>query len=160
MTADAREAVDFIYMEAALLDDERYREWLDLFAEDGRYWVPLLGARQAEEEKHNAIADEDRMLLSLRIERLTSGLAHSQHPRSSMQHVLQEPTLLKVREDEGTFTLRTSFVYAESRGDDMVTLYGHYIHRLIRVRNTLRISLKRVNLVNSGSRLPMIQLFP
>lgn len=77
-----------------------------------------------------------------------------------MQHVLQEPTLLKVREDEGTFTLRTSFVYAESRGDDMVTLYGHYIHRLIRVRNTLRISLKRVNLVNSGSRLPMIQLFP
>lgn len=160
MTANARQAVDFIYTEASLLDEERYQEWLDLFAEDGRYWVPLQGARQAEAEKHNSIADEDRMLLSLRIERLRAGLAHSQQPKSSMQHVLQQPLLLEITDDEATFILRTPFVYAESRGDDMVTLYGHYIHKLVREQNKLRISLKRVNLVNAGSRLPMIQLFP
>jgi 3-phenylpropionate/cinnamic acid dioxygenase small subunit len=160
MTADTKEAVDFVYMETSLLDEERYHEWLDLFAEDGRYWVPLKGTHQAEAEKHNSIADEDKMLLSLRIERLRAGLAHSQQPKSSMQHVLQQPVLLEIREDKGTFTLRTPFVYAESRGDDMVTLYGHYIHKLVREQNKLRISLKRVNLVNAGSRLPMIQLFP
>jgi len=160
MTANPEEAVDFIYMEASLLDEERYQEWLDLFAEDGRYWVPLMGARQAEAEKHNSIADEDKMLLSLRIERLRAGLAHSQQPKSSMQHVLQQPVLLDIRENESAFTLRTPFVYAESRGDDLVTLYGHYIHKLVRQRNQFRISLKRVNLVNAGSRLPMIQLFP
>jgi 3-phenylpropionate/cinnamic acid dioxygenase small subunit len=160
MAPDKNELVDFVYMEASLLDDERYQEWLALFAEDGRYWVPLHGARQEATEKRNSIADEDRMLLSLRIERLRAGLAHSQQPRSSMQHVLQQPTVLQVREAEGSATLRTPFVYAESRGDEMITLHGHYIHELVRVQDRLRIALKRVNLVNAASRLPMIQLFP
>jgi 3-phenylpropionate/cinnamic acid dioxygenase small subunit len=100
------------------------------------------------------------MLLSLRIERLRAGLAHSQQPRSAMQHVLQRPTVLQVQDSEGRATLRTPFVYAESRGDDMVTLHGHYIHQLVRAEDGLRIALKRVNLVNAASRLPMIQLFP
>jgi 3-phenylpropionate/cinnamic acid dioxygenase small subunit len=160
VTSAARELVDFVYAEASLLDDERYEEWLALFAADGRYWVPLQGARQAEAEKRNSIADEDRMLLSLRIERLRAGLAHSQQPRSSMQHVLQQPIVLQAEDAAGCAILRTPFVYAESRGDEMVTLHGHYIHRLIRESSALRMSLKRVNLVNAGSRLPMIQLFP
>lgn len=160
MSFDMAELAAFVYMEASLLDDGRYAEWLDLFADGGRYWVPLLGARQGETEKHNSIADEDRMLLSLRVERLGAGLAHSQQPRSSMQHVLQQPALLQFGEPAGTCTLRTPFVYAESRGDDMVTLYGHYVHTLVREHQALKILLKRVNLVNAGSRLPMIQLFP
>ena len=160
MAPDKNELVDFVYMEASLLDDERYQEWLDLFADDGRYWVPLHGARQEATEKRNSIADEDRILLSLRIERLRAGLAHSQQPRSSMQHVLQRPTVLQVGEADRSATLRTPFVYAESRGDEMVTLHGHYIHELVQVQDRLRIALKRVNLVNAASRLPMIQLFP
>ena len=31
----------FYFAEAALLDDHRYREWLDLFAEDLHYFVPI-----------------------------------------------------------------------------------------------------------------------
>jgi 3-phenylpropionate/cinnamic acid dioxygenase small subunit len=158
MADGTNELVDFIYSEASLLDDERYDEWLDLFAKDGRYWVPLEGARQQETQKRNSIADEDRMLLSLRIERLRAGLAHSQQPRSAMQHVLQQPALLK--HEDGRATLRTPFAYAESRGDEVITLHGHYIHQLVCVQDRLRISLKRVNLVNASSRLPMIQLFP
>ena len=158
MATDTRELVDFVYREASLLDDERFDEWLALFAEDGRYWVPLEGARQEQGQKRNSIADEDRMLLSLRIERLRAGLAHSQQPRSAMQHLLQQPVVLG--EAEGRTSLRTPFIYAESRGDEVITLHGHYIHELVRVPEGLRIALKRVNLVNASSRLPMIQLFP
>ena len=32
--------------EAALLDAGRFDDWLALFADDGRYWVPLQGAAQ------------------------------------------------------------------------------------------------------------------
>ena len=53
----------FVEDEAALLDDGRYDEWLALFASDGHYWVPLLGARQADPHTHNSIAYEDRLLL-------------------------------------------------------------------------------------------------
>jgi len=158
MATDTKELVDFVYREASLLDDERFDEWLALFAEDGRYWVPLEGARQEQGQKRNSIADEDRMLLSLRIERLRAGLAHSQQPRSAMQHVLQQPVVLG--QAEGRASLRTPFIYAESRGDEVITLHGHYIHELVRVPDGLRIALKRVNLVIASSRLPMIQLFP
>lgn len=161
MTMDMNELEQFLYSEAALLDDGRYEEWLALFADEGRYWVPLQGASQPEAGKYNAIADEDRMLLALRIERLKAGIAHSQQPRSSMQHLLQRPMLLPADPvDAGVAVLRTPFVYAESRGDELVTLHGHYIHRLVRRDGHLRIALKRVNLVNASSRLPMIQLFP
>jgi 3-phenylpropionate/cinnamic acid dioxygenase small subunit len=53
MAIDTNELVDFVYKEAALLDEEQYQEWLALFAEDGRYWVPLHGARQEATEKRN-----------------------------------------------------------------------------------------------------------
>ena len=36
-----REAVeDFLYHEAELLDERRYRDWLELFADDAVYWMP------------------------------------------------------------------------------------------------------------------------
>lgn len=160
MTSEHQSLIDLIYLDARLLDDGRYDEWLDLFSEDGRYWVPLQGKAQSEAAKSNALADEDRMLLALRIERLKAGKSHSQQPQSSMQHILQAPLLLQADTEAGSYSFHTPFTYAESRGDDLVMLYGHYIHRFVAVDGRPRIALKRVNLVNSMSRLPMIQLFP
>ena len=57
-------AADFVIREARLLDEQRWDEWLALFADDGRYWVPLQGAAQEEGALHNALADEDRLLAS------------------------------------------------------------------------------------------------
>jgi biphenyl 2,3-dioxygenase beta subunit len=34
------EIEQYYYHEAELLDDHRYREWLDLFSGDARYWMP------------------------------------------------------------------------------------------------------------------------
>ena len=36
-----QEVEDFLYHEAELLDERRYEEWLDLFTEDARYWMPM-----------------------------------------------------------------------------------------------------------------------
>ncbi len=160
------ELADFIYMESRVLDDQHYEQWLALFADNGRYWVPLKGAQQSEEEKYNSIADEDMLLLKMRVSRLLDGRSHSQQPPSQGQHVLQMPSLIETNSDRDgansatVYTLRTPFTYAESRGLDFVTLYGHYVHRLALVDGQLRILLKRVNLVNAHAPLPSIQLFP
>ncbi|TFZ00850.1 aromatic-ring-hydroxylating dioxygenase subunit beta [Ramlibacter henchirensis] len=150
-------AQEFIAHEAHLLDAQRYDEWLALFAEDGRYWVPLQGAAQTEGALHNSLADEDRLLLSLRIERLKNPRAHSQHPASRCQHLLQAP--VQVQADEGN-AWRTPFLYIESRGERQVLLAGSYTHRLARVGGDWRIRLKRVDLLDAGKPLPAIQLFP
>ena len=150
----------FIYQEARLLDARRHDEWLALFTEDGRYWVPLQGDAQADAAGHNSIADEDRMLLSLRIERLKNPRAHSQHPASQCQHVLQQPSLESSDPKAGHYELHTPFVYTEARGAAQVVLTGCYRHWLVCLSGELRIRLKRVNLLNPGAALPAIQLFP
>ena len=151
-------AAALIAHEARLLDEKRYDDWLALFADDGRYWVPLQGAAQREGAPHNALADEDRLLLSLRIERLKNPRAHSQHPPSHSQHVLQASTL--VRDEPGLCELRTPFVYIEARGERHLTLSGSCFHRLVKVGSACRIRLKRVDLLDAGPPLPAIQLFP
>ena len=153
------ECVYLIYREAFLLDEGRYEEWLKLFSPNGRYWVPL-SKSQREGDAQLSIADEDMNLLRLRVQRLASGRAHSQQPPSFMQHVLQQPMLSEEGTETDTYVFRTAFSYSECRQDDVVVLHGHYIHRLVRLDGQWRIELKRVNLVNAASRLPMIQLFP
>ena len=151
---------DFVAHEARLVDEQRFAEWLDLFAEDGRYWVPLAGAAQAEGQAYNALADEDRLLLSLRVRRLADPKAHSQHPRSRCQHVLQGSQLVAADDAAGTCELRTPFLYIESRGARQLLLAGTATHRLVRAGDAWRIRMKRVDLLDAAEPLPAIQLFP
>jgi 3-phenylpropionate/cinnamic acid dioxygenase small subunit len=150
---------DFVAAEAALLDEGRFDDWLALFAEDGHYWVPLLGARQRDPLSHHSIAFEDRLLLQLRIERLKNPRAHSQHPPSHCQHVLQSSRVEQLEPAAGTATLRTPFVYVEARGERQLMLAGRYRHELVRTAHGLRIRRKRVDLLNAEQPLPAIQLF-
>ncbi len=157
-----RELADFIAFEAALLDAGRHDEWLALFADDGRYWVPLQGSRQADPFSHHSIAYEDRLLLQLRVERLKNPRAHSQQPRSSCQHVLQRSSLEPQDGDaaaDRTERLRTPFLYVEARGDEQTMLAGTCRHQLSRIDGAWKIREKRVDLLNPERPLPAIQLF-
>ena len=154
-----RELVDFVAAEAALLDAGRYDEWLALFTEDGRYWVPLQGAGQLDPVSHNSLAYEDRLLLALRVERLKSPRAYSQHPPSSCQHVLQRSVVEPAAGAGDTVRLRTPFIYLEARGEHQLTLAGTCTHCLERVDGAWKIRQKRVDLLGPERPLPAIQLF-
>ena len=144
--------IQFVRHEARLLDEQRWDEWLALFAEDGRYWVPL-SPEQTDPLGHNSLAYEDTLLLRLRIERLKEG-PFSQHPRSRSQHVLQQP------ETVAPGIVRTAFLYAEVRGDEQQLHAGTAYHHLRETEDGLRIVLKRVDLLSAGMALPSLQLFP
>ena len=156
--ADVQAVQDFVLGEARLLNQARYQEWLALFATDGRYWVPLGGDTQSESDTHNALALEDRLLLTLRIERLLAGRAHSQQPASRSAHVLQLPQVDVCNDHHAE--VYTPFTYVESRGEQQIWLVGQWCHRLCREQGAWRIALKRVNLLNAGATHSAIQLFP
>jgi 3-phenylpropionate/cinnamic acid dioxygenase small subunit len=149
------EITRFIYREARLLDEKHWDAWYELFTEDGHYWVPLT-RNQPDAEFHTSLAYEDKLLLRLRIERLRRR-PPSQHPESWSQHVLQVPEIEPA--GDGAWQTRTAFQYAEARGDDMQMLTGVALHHLVWQDGTLRIRLKRVNLLNCDAALPSIQLF-
>lgn len=148
----------FVVDEARLLNAGDFEAWLALFHEEGRYWVPLAGAQQAESPLAASLADEDRYLLATRIRRLKSPVAHSLEPGVRSFHVIQAP---EVQEGaDGDHVVHTPFLYTEIAGTRKIGLTGTWRHRLRATPAGLRIVLKRVDLLNAGAAHEIIQLFP
>jgi 3-phenylpropionate/cinnamic acid dioxygenase small subunit len=155
---DERELVELVYREARLLDEKRYDEWFALLAENVRYWVPLAGSG-TDPAAGQSIADEDRLLLEIRIRRLGSPKAYSMHPPPASRHVLQAPAVETLDHAGNRYVTQTPFLYVEAHGDEQVTLAGSVRHEMRIEAGELRIALKRVDLVNAGAALPAIYLF-
>jgi 3-phenylpropionate/cinnamic acid dioxygenase small subunit len=163
----AEELADFVYREARLLDAGAFTDWLALFAEDGRYWVPLEPAQSESDRSAQSIADEDLMLLRIRIARLENPRAYSLHPPVRCQHVLQQPRIERADDapeagagrQGAEFLLHTPFMYAERRAEEQLVLFGTARHRLRRGPAGLQIVLKRIDLLGADTALPSIYLF-
>jgi 3-phenylpropionate/cinnamic acid dioxygenase small subunit len=153
-----RELIDFVVNEARLLDDKRYDEWLDLWTDDGIYWVPLT-PDQTDGLTHNSHLYEDKLLRTLRVERLKSPRAYSQQPPSRALHLLQTPTVEPGEASDGSHVVRSAFHYSEAQGDEIQHLVGTVYHHLVREGGALRLRLKRVDLLNGEAALPAVQLF-
>jgi 3-phenylpropionate/cinnamic acid dioxygenase small subunit len=149
------EVTSFIYKEARLLDEKRFDEWYELFADDAYYWVPLAPG-QTDPLLHNSLAYEDKLLLKLRIERLKLPTAYAQKPASRCHHLMQAP---EVEQAFGGFLVRTPFIYTETRGDESQRYAATAWHTLVESREGLRIRLKKVEILNADAALPSIQLF-
>jgi 3-phenylpropionate/cinnamic acid dioxygenase small subunit len=157
---EERALVRFVFDEARALNERRYGDWLAMFAAAGRYWVPLQGEAQSEGALAASLADEDRVLLSIRIERLKNPRAWSLGSGVASLHVVQLPQVVESDEQAGAFQLSTPFTYVETKGDRQFLLAGTWKHRLVLEDGGLKIALKRVDLVNPGAAHEAIHLFP
>lgn len=92
----------FLYHEAALLDEWSLDAWLELFTPECRYEVTPLGEDDAvtmsPEIVYFLIAD-DRERLAARVERMKSPAAHVENPRSRTRHLY---TNVRISADEGS----------------------------------------------------------
>jgi 3-phenylpropionate/cinnamic acid dioxygenase small subunit len=150
--------LDFVVTEAQLLDERNYDAWLNLFSEDGHYWMPLTPG-QLDAKLHASLMYEDKLLLKIRVARLTGARTFSQQPMSRCHHLLQQPVVTSRDEANGIYTTRTSFHYIETRLDEQTLYAGWATHTLAMQGNTLQIKLKRVDLVNCDAAFGNIQLF-
>jgi 3-phenylpropionate/cinnamic acid dioxygenase small subunit len=148
----------FVYMEARLLDELRYAEWLNLFAEDGHYWMPAEW-QQTDPKLQTSLMYEDVLLLRIRVERLAGARTFSQKPKSRSQHLLQAPQVDEINPEENCYRTWTPFHYTETRGDER-TLYAGWVRHELRLQDgALKIVLKRIDLVNFDAAFGNIQLF-
>ena len=86
------ELMQFYINEAWLLDDRKFREWLDLFTDDVFYFMPRrlnVGrqdlSREISEEGDLAIFEDDKTYMTMRVDRLDTGMAWSR-PSTSASH--------------------------------------------------------------------------
>ena len=153
-----KELCDFVYAEARMLDDQRFDAWLDLFTEDGYYWMPLTHD-QPDPKLHTSLLYEDKLLLKVRIERLHGKRTFSQQPQSRCHHLIQQPSVESADDAKGEYVVRSAFHYVETRIDQQTLYAGWAYHHLVRQDGALRIRLKKVQLVNCDAAFGNIQLF-
>jgi len=151
--------IDFLYREVRLLDEGRFHEWLDLWTEDGRYWMPL-DYQQQDPDLVTSLLYEDLFMLRLRVERLTGDRTFSQKPKSRCSHVIQRPFIDEHDADNALIVTNTSMHYIETRQDEQFVLALTARHQLTVVDNEIKIRLKRVDLLNCDAAFGNIQLLP
>ncbi len=156
---DDRAFIDFVYHEARLIDEKRFDEWYELYADDGRYWMPLMRG-QPPGAGYTSLFDEDKLLLKIRIERLRNPKSYSQAHASWCQHILQAPRVEARDAGAGTALLRTPFMYLEYQQDQQEVYAGVAWHHLRMSGGNIAIALKKIDLLNCEGALPSLQLFP
>lgn len=150
------ELQEFIEHEANLLDEQRFDEWLELFADDGIYWVP---ARAGQESPltHVSLFYDDKPTLRIRVERLKHPKIHSQIPRSKTVRLVSNFRLGPQTDEPAEHCVISKFVLLEDRpGFERRLFGGRYTHRLRAVPGGLRIVSKRVDLTNCDQFFPSL----
>ena len=103
----AREIEEFLYCEAELLDQRRYRDWLALLADDIRYWMPMrrnvkYGDTTREftrEAEDISWFDEGKDTLTRRVRQIQTGIHWAEEPQSRITHMVANVQLLSVEPD-------------------------------------------------------------
>jgi 3-phenylpropionate/cinnamic acid dioxygenase small subunit len=143
------EAEDFLYREARLLDDRRFEEWLTLFADDARYWMPP--TEETDPLHETSIVYDDHATLTDRVERLRSPAAHSQAPPSRTRHFITNVEVEAA--DDETVTVYSNLIVYEARVGQERSYAASCQHRLRLQDGAWLITLKKVVLVNGDSPL-------
>ena len=151
---DYRAAVEFLYREARLADEARYAEWLALWTDDGVYWVAATTDPGATPDTNISHVYDNRARLDTRIKLLQTGMRYSQEPASLMRRLVSN---VEVRAEGGELVAESNFILAElavQAKHEMHWWAGRTTHHLRRVDGELRMSGKKVVLVNAAEPLP------
>lgn len=149
-TTALAEIEQFLYQEAALLDQGRLDDWLALYTEDATYWLPLAQG-QLDPTHAVSIIYDDRPLLEVRVRQFKHPRAHARVPAPRTVHQVGNVRL--IAEDGAELRVGSTLVMVEYRNERQRTWGALVEHRLRRTAAGLRIAAKRVDLVNSESEL-------
>jgi 3-phenylpropionate/cinnamic acid dioxygenase small subunit len=140
-----REAQTFLYRQAAMLDAKDWAGWIELFAEEGVYWVPA-APEQTDWHSQASIFAEDRMLMEVRMGRLLHPNAWSQSAAWATNHLVGNVLIEQASDD--SLQVWSRFQMMEVRRDVVRHFGGSYRHTLVRQGSDWKIRLQRVDLFN------------
>jgi 3-phenylpropionate/cinnamic acid dioxygenase small subunit len=142
-----REVEQLLYHQAELLDGKHWQAWMDLFDEQGVYWMPVT-PEQTEWEGSPSIFAEDKLMMEIRKGRVSHPNAWSQVPMWETNHIVSHVVIESA--GSGQVQVRSRFHMMELRRDTVRHFGGRYQHTLVRGSDgALRIRLQRVDLFNS-----------
>ena len=145
-----QEVEDLFYHEAALLDEWRLEEWLELLTEDARYEIPPTDVPEGDSRNTLFIIADDAVRIRSRVKQLLGKFAWAENPHSRTRRLISNVRVLGIEGEDIMVT--ANFAVHRMRYESVDTYLGHYNYKLIRDGNRLRIRERRAILDNEALR--------
>ena len=124
-----REIEQFLYNAAALLDERRFSEWIELIADDIHYHMPIRrNVKFGEQHRENSDSDseiswfdEGKETLAGRVRQINTGIHWCEEPFSRVRHLVSNIQVDSVEGDE--VHVRSRFIVYTNRLADEVNLF-------------------------------------
>jgi p-cumate 2,3-dioxygenase beta subunit len=137
------EVEDFLYREAALLDEWKLKEWEALLTDDATYYVPPNDQLEGDHRSTLFLVADDRERIRQRIIRINDPNCHAEYPRSRTRRMISNVRILGV--DGELVMVAANFVCYRYRRYERIREYvGAYRHILRRSGDSFRIKERRV----------------
>ena len=150
-------ATALLYAEAELLDKANLDDWIELYAQDGTYWMPVTPG-QEDPINHISLFYDDRTIMEIRRRNLKHPRAASKDMPIRSSHIIGN-ICLDDGSGENKMTVRSNFHCVVYSNNKQVLFAGTYKHELIRLDDGWRIQHKRVDLINCDANLSSILIY-
>lgn len=134
----------FLYSEAALLDQWKLDEWVGLFTEDASYVVPTTDFPGGDPRRDLVFIDDNLERLRGRVRRLNSRTAHREFPRSRTRRFISNVRIVEIV--DGDAIVEASFLVYRIKRGSTDPFVGFYRYRLTRQGGRIMIRDRRATL--------------
>jgi p-cumate 2,3-dioxygenase subunit beta len=145
-----QEVENFLYREAALLDEWRLEEWLEMLTDDATYEVPPTDVPEGDARNTLYIIADDALRIRSRVKQLLGKSAWAENPHSRTRRVITNVRVLGA--DHDSIMVTANFAVYRMRYETVDTYVGHYDYKLVRFGKDLKIRARRVVLDNEALR--------
>ncbi|MEJ8566181.1 aromatic-ring-hydroxylating dioxygenase subunit beta [Elongatibacter sediminis] len=145
-----RQVEDFLYLEASYLDRPDLDRWIELYTDDGTYWMPAV---EDQEDPHNhlSLIYDDRVMMEIRRRNFVHPRAASKDYAVRCSHLIGNVRITEFDEATGNCTVTSNFHCAYWYWEEQTLFAGTYRHELVMTDEGLRIRHKRVDLINADA---------
>ena len=152
--------------EAELLDARRFLDWLDLLADDIRYFMPLASNKQfgSWDEEYSRAGedlswfDEGKFELRQRVEQILTGLHWCEEPISRTSHMITNLSVVKI--DDETLLTNCRFLVYRNRNETETNFFvGKRSDKLTLIRDSFNILERKLFLDQNVLQSKNLSLF-
>ena len=137
------EVEDFLYHEAALLDEWKLNEWEALLTDDACYYVPPNDQLDGDHRSTLFLVADDRERIRQRVIRINDPNCHAEYPKSRTRRMISNVRITAV--DGDLISVSANFVCYRFRRYERIREYvGAYRHVLRRAEDSFKIKERRV----------------
>ena len=154
---DLKQVEQFLYKEASFLDNPDLDSWIELYSEDGTYWMP---AAPDQEDPINHISHfyDDRVMMEIRRRNFVHPRASSKDYEVRSSHIISNVQATGTN-DNGDMIVTSNFQAMMYYRNEQRVFAGTYEHHLRPEGDSFLISHKRVNLLNCDAPLKSIIIY-